>query len=127
MITDDNLLTAAKANLNTIQALTHTIKQLEEKVSNQVKLLPRYEKLLAVPGIGPSYVVTMKLETGDVNRFPGGGEDASYCRLVKSAKISNNKSKRKNGNQYLSWVYVGVAEKAKRYSTLAKAYFERRK
>ncbi len=130
LVKDDNLLAAALAHINTIRHLSHSIKQLEAKVLSQVKLLPPYERLLAIPGIGKAFAVTIMMETGNINRFPDGGEYVSYCRLVKSNKTSNNKSKgknnRKNGNQYLSWVYAGVAQKAKGCCPLAKAFFEKK-
>jgi hypothetical protein len=46
------------------------------------------------------------LEVGDINRFPKVGNYSSYCRAVKSTRLSDNKKKgegnRKNGNKYLA-------------------------
>ena len=36
--------------------------------------------------------LTIMLETGDINRFPGVGSYASYCRCVDSRRMSNHKS-----------------------------------
>ena len=45
------------------------------------------------------------LEVGDIDRFPAVGNYSSYCRCVKSERISNSKKKgkgnQKNGNKYL--------------------------
>jgi transposase len=44
------------------------------------------------------------------------GDYSSYCRTVKSEKISNKKKKgkgnQKNGNKYLAWVCVEAANHA---------------
>lgn len=54
----------------------------------------------------------------------------SYCRQVSSMRVSNRKKKgsnnKKNGNAYLSWVYMEAACKAARYSPRAKVYFNRK-
>jgi hypothetical protein len=51
-------------------------------------------------------VLTIMLETGEIERFAGVGNYASYCRCVGSRKNSNGKRKEsgntKNGNKYLA-------------------------
>ena len=63
--------------------------------------------------------------------FAKAGNYASYCRCVKSQKISNAKKKgegnRKNGNRYLAWAYVEAATFAVRYSPRAKAFHQRKR
>ena len=48
-----------------------------------------------------------------MNVFLQVGNYSSYCRCVKSERFSNGKKKgmdnRKNGNKYLGWAYVEVA------------------
>ena len=71
------------------------------------------------------------LEVGDINRFLKVGNYSSYCRCVKSEKISNGKKKgknnQKNGNKYLSWAYVEAANFANRYCNGAKRFYQRKK
>jgi transposase len=52
---------------------------------------PAFNGLKSVPGIGFILALTMMLETGDINRFPGVGNYASYCRCVDSRRMSNHK------------------------------------
>ena len=69
--------------------------------------------LLTIPGIGKILGITIMLEGGDIGRFDKVGNYSSYCRCVKSEKLSNKKKKgegnRKNGNRYLAWAYVEAA------------------
>jgi transposase len=71
------------------------------------------------------------LETGDLKRFKGVGNYASYCRRVKSMRISNEKRKgannRKNGNVYLAWAYGEAAMQAIRNNPTIKRYYERKR
>jgi transposase len=103
---------------------------MESTVLKQVKLRPEYEKLLTVPGIGKILGLTIMLETGDIGRFAGVGNYSSYCRCVKADWTSNGKVKgkgnRKNGNKYLAWAFVEAANYARRYSSEAKAYYQRK-
>lgn len=53
------------------------------------------------------------LETGEISRFAQVGNYSSYYRLVDSERKSNGKKKgennKKNGNKYLCWTYIEVA------------------
>lgn len=70
------------------------------------------------------------LEVGDINRFPQVGDYSSYCRCVKSERLSNGKKKdennTKNGNRYLAWAYVEAANFAIRFSPPAQAFYQRK-
>ena len=58
------------------------------------------------------------------------GNFASYCRLVKSARLSAGKRKGsgnpRNGNPYLSWAFSEAAHFAVRYHPPARMYFQRK-
>ncbi len=74
--------------------------------------------------------MTIQYETGDIDRFPSVGEYASYCRCVRSHRLSNGKRKgtgnRKNGNRFLSWAFSEVAHLARRYDPRAQRFHERK-
>ena len=59
------------------------------------------------------------------------GNFASYCRLVKSARLSAGKRKgsgnKKNGNPYLSWAFSEAAHHANRRYEQARKYFQRKR
>ena len=122
---DERLVLMGRTNIETIRLLDRQITEIENVVQGEVKLKPEYEKLLTVPGIGRILAFTIMLETGDINRFRKVGNYTSYCRLVKSSRLSNEKKKgennRKNGNKYLCWAYIEAANFIKRYCPEAKA------
>jgi transposase len=127
---DPQLGLTARFQVETIGFLTEQIRAIEKAVLPQVKLRPEFEILLTMPGIGKILGLTIMLEVGDIRRFAKAGNFASYCRCVKSQKLSNTKKKgegnRKNGNRYLSWAYVEAANFAVRYSPRAKAFHQRK-
>jgi transposase len=75
--------------------------------------------------------LTIMLEVGDIRRFAKVGKYASYCRCVKSERLSNGKKKaennRKNGNKYLSWAYVEAANFTVRFCPKAQRFYQRKK
>ena len=86
--------------------------------------------LRSVKGIGQALGLTIMYETGDIRRFPAVGNYASYCRCVKSARLSNKRKKgegnRKNGNPYLSWAFSEAAHFARRFQAKARKFYERK-
>ncbi len=125
------LVFAAKSNMVVISHLTEIIKGIEKEVMSQVKLRREFKLLLTMPGIGNILALTIMLEAGDINRFAKVGNYSSYCRCVKSERLSNGKKKgennRKNGNRYLSWAYVEAANFAIRFCPKAQRFYQRKK
>ena len=84
-----------------------------------------------MPGIGNILGLTIMLEVGDINRFPKVSDYSSYCRCVKSERLSDKKKKgegnRKNGNRYLAWAYVEAANFAVRHYPEAQSFYHRKK
>jgi len=124
------LVLTAKSNIEAIQILTKRIKLIEKAVKSEVNLRKEFHLLKTVPGIGDILGLTIMLEVGDISRFYKVGNYSSYCRCVKSEKLSNGKKKgennRKNGNKYLSWAYVEAANFAIRFSPEAQKFYQRK-
>jgi transposase len=124
------LVFAASNNIVVISHLTKIVKSIEKEVMSQVKLRKEFKPLLTIPGIGDILGLTIMLEVGDIKRFPKVGNYSSYCRCVKSERLSNGKKKgennTKNGNRYLSWAYVEAANFAKRFCPKAQRFYQRK-
>ena len=105
---DDQKL-ALKANLAVMKCLDAQVGQLERSVLNKVKLREDYAALKTVSGIGEILALTIALEAGQISRFAGPGNFASYARMVDSRRESNGKKKgegnTKCGNCYLAWAF----------------------
>jgi transposase len=127
---DPDLAFTAENNISTINFLKTKIRNIEKRILAQRKLSPQFVLLTTIPGIGNILGLTIMLEVGDISRFAKAGNYSSYCRCVKSEKISNNKKKgegnRKNGNKYLSWAYVEAAHLAMRFCPDARRFYQRK-
>jgi transposase len=125
-----HLIFMAQNNISLIQFLKTRIYGIEKAVMAQAKLRKEFDMLLSIPGIGKILALTIMFEVGDIHRFPQVGNYSSYCRCVKSERLSNGKKKgennRKNGNRYLAWAYVEAANFAKRYCPDAQKFWQRK-
>jgi len=74
--------------------------------------------------------MTVTMEVGDIKRFAGPGEFASYCRTVAAERTSNQKKKGDNnakcGNRYLAWAFVEAANFAKRFDEQCRKWYDRK-
>jgi transposase len=117
-------------HLEVWRAIEAQIDKLEHGVIATHTREPQQQVLRSVPGIGPILSLTIALETGDITRFASVGDYASYCRLVKSERVSNGKKKgqgnRKCGNRYLSWAWIEAANYALRFCPEARRWYDRK-
>ena len=131
LFNDPFLILAARSSISAIQFLRTRIKEIEKAAMSHVKLKPEFEYLLTMPGIGTILGLTIMLEVGDISRFPTVGRYSSYCRCVKSERLSNKKKKgegnRKNGNKYLAWAYVEAANFANRFYPEVQSFYNSKK
>jgi len=131
LFNDPFLVLTARNNISVIGFISNKIKEIEKAVTSHVKLKPEFKLLLTMPGIGKILGLTIMLEVGDINRFSKVGNYSSYCRAVKSERLSNEKKKgegnRKNGNKYLSWAYVEAANFANRHYPEVQSFYKRKK
>ncbi|MEJ2581411.1 MAG: IS110 family transposase [Acidobacteriota bacterium] len=117
--------------LEPMKAVNDQIGILEKEALARAKLRDEFAPLLTVWGIGKVLGLTIMYEVGEITRFEKVGNFASYCRLVKSTRLSAGKRKgsgnSRNGNPYLSWAFSEAAHFAVRYHPEAKKCFQRKK
>ena len=113
-----------------IEQLTESIDKIEKVVMASARELPSYGRLTTLPGIGIILGMIITMEIGDIKRFAGPGEFASYCRTVEAQRRSNNKKKGENnskcGNKYLAWAFVEAANFARRYDEQCRKWYDRK-
>jgi transposase len=111
-------------------ATEEQVQQVERWVTDFAGRHSERAALRSVPGIGVILSLTIALETGDIARFATVGDYVSYCRLVKSERVSNGKKKgegnRKSGNRYLAWAYIEAANFALRHSPEIRHWYDRK-
>lgn len=126
----ENRALAIESSQVMVKCFDEQIKMLEQTILKQVKPREDWKRLLTVPGVGQILGLTILLETGDTSRFQKAGNFASYCRCVRSEKLSNGKKKgegnRKNGNKYLAWAFIEAAVYAIRYYEQIKRFYQRK-
>ena len=120
----------AGLQLEHIEQLNASIAELERAVLAAARELPSYARLNTLPGVGRILGMTITLEVGDIQRFAGAGNFASYCRTVKAERLSNQKKKGENnakcGNKYLAWAFVEAANFARRYDEPCRRWYDRK-
>lgn len=134
-VSDTGLEPFVQLQLNTLLlAVKHSdmlAKQIEKEVLKVLKPTEQYLRIQLVPGIGEVLGMLVALESGDFGRFPSAGNYASYCRTVKSRRLSNQKKKgsnnAKNGNPYLGWAFIEAATFAARHYPRIHAWYERKR
>ncbi|MBW2608663.1 MAG: IS110 family transposase [Deltaproteobacteria bacterium] len=131
LFTDPFLVLTARNHISVIRFISNRIDEIEKAVISHEKLKPKFKLLMTMPGIGKILGLTIMLEVGDINRFPKVGNYSSYCRAVKSERLTNKKKKgegnRKNGNKYLAWAYVEAANFANRHYPEVQSFYQRKK
>ena len=113
-----------------MKVLDSQIQAVEKEALRHARLRDEFSPLLSVWGIGKILALTVMYEVGEISRFKKVGNFASYCRLVKTARLSAGKRKgsgnARNGNPYLSWAFSEAAHFAVRYHPEAKKYLQRK-
>jgi len=122
---------AITCSLRIIDTLDKEIAIIEKQVKNKIRLSRGYQLLQeTAPGIGEILAMVIQLEAGDMSRFASVGDFASYCRCVKSERLSNQKKKgtgnRRNGNKYLAWAFIEAANFAIRYDATIQRFYQRK-
>ncbi len=120
----------AGLQLEQIEHLDAAIKRVEKVALESARELPYYANLSTLPGIGRILGMTITMEVGDIKRFGGPGEFASFCRTVDAGRTSNGKKKGDNnskcGNKYLSWAFVEAVNFARRYDEQCRQWYDRK-
>jgi transposase len=80
-----------RALLGSLKANDREALRLEEIALGFAKPTQDFEQVQTVPGIAEVLGLLIMLESGEFSRFPSAGDYASYCRAVKSRRISNEK------------------------------------
>ncbi len=128
---EEPTLQAVEAGLAVYRAIQQQIDALERSAYHAMKLEEPFAILRTITGVGKILGLTIMLETGDIHRFAGPGNYASYCRCVDSRRTSNGKEKGRGnaraGNKYLSWAFSEAAHFAVRFEPLAKRFYERKR
>jgi transposase len=125
-----NRTLALESTRRILECIDGEVTRLELEILQQLKPDPQVRLVKTVAGVGKILGSTICLETGQIDRFPSAGNYVSYCRCVRSQRLSNGKVKgkgnRKNGNPYLAWAYMEAAHYAIRHYGPVRRFYERK-
>jgi transposase len=76
-----------------VKALDNQIRVIKKEAVGLAKLRDEFAPLLTVWGIGKVLALTVMCEVGEIARFRKVANFASYCRLVRSNRISAGRRK----------------------------------
>jgi transposase len=107
--------------LNLLEQFNQLIKEASKRIRKSVKELPQAKLLMTIPGVSFLTSHLLLAEIGDISRFPSAGKLCSYAGLVPSVHQSGQQCYHgritKQGNAYIRWAMIEVAQTAIRYDT----------
>lgn len=111
-----------------IRALEASIKDLDKAIEQLVVILPEYQCLTSIPGVGKVYAAGMIAEIGQIERFEDQTKIAKYAGLTWKVKQSGNYQSEntpitKQGNRYFRYYLVEAANSVKRYLPEYQAFY----
>lgn len=103
-----------------IRSLHATIKEYDKAIEDLIQVIPQYQCLLSIPGIGPVYATGLLTEIGQIRRFDDQAKLAKYAGLSwKRNQSGKSESEHtpltKKGNRYFRYYLVEAANSVRRY------------
>jgi transposase len=105
--------------LKLIAQLNAWVKELDQRIAEEVVRRSQAQLLLTHPGVGDLTALTTVLVLGPVERFPGTGQVTSYVGMIPEEESSARRQRfghlTKQGNRLLRFLLVEAAQTACRY------------
>jgi transposase len=115
---ETTLPTYVERQLRTIESLTKEIADADRELAATAKADPIAQRLMTVPGVGPSTSVRFVAALDEISRFSGAHAVESYLGLVPGENSSSERQRRtsitKAGPTALRWCLVQAAWAARR-------------
>ncbi len=113
--------------LRLLQQLDAWVKELEQRIEQEVARREDAQRLMTHPGVGPLTALGTVLGLGPVERFPDGRHVTSYVGLIPQEESSGGRQRfgrlSKQGNRLLRFLLVEAAQIASRYdAALGRVY-----
>jgi transposase len=113
--------------LRLVRQLDVWIKELDQRIEQEVARREDAQRLMTHPGVGPQTALATVLVLGPVERFPDDRHVTSYLGLIPQEDSSAGRQHfghlTKQGNRLLRWLLVEAAQTASRYDPrLQRAY-----
>lgn len=105
-----------EACLRLVDDLDKEIEIADTEILGLYETDPRTERLLPIPGIGPTTAAIVLAEIGDIARFPDAAHLCGWAGLTPTERSSADHTRRghisKQGSRWLRWIMVEAATHA---------------
>ena len=105
------------------------IKELDERIEEEVARREDARRLMTHPGVGPQTALATVLVLGPAERFPDKLHLTSYLGLIPQEESSGGRQRfghlTKQGNRLMRWLLVEAAQTASRYDPRLKRAYRR--
>lgn len=111
-----------------IRNLEQMIKDIDKAIEDMVEVIPEYQCLTSVPGVGKVYAAGIIAEIGQIERFKDHPQVAKYAGLNwKQYQSGNTNSQNtelvKRGNRYLRYYLVEAANSVRRHDSEYQTFY----
>lgn len=111
-----------------IRNLEQMIKDIDKAIEDMVEVIPEYQCLTSVPGVGKVYAAGIIAEMGQIERFKDHPQVAKYAGLNwKQYQSGNTNSQNtelvKRGNRYLRYYLVEAANSVRRHDSEYQTFY----
>ena len=112
-----------------IRALEKNIKELDKAIEQVIVVIPEYQCLTSIPGVGKVYAAGLIAEIGQIERFEDQTKLAKYAGLSWKVNQSGNYQSQntpltKQGNRYFRYYLVEAANSVKNYLPEYKTFYQ---
>lgn len=103
-----------------IRGIEKSIKELDKAIERLVEVIPEFQCLTSIPGIGKVYAAGLLAEIGQIERFDDQTKLAKYAGLSWKVKQSGNYQSEhtpltKQGNRYFRYYLVEAANSVRKH------------
>lgn len=114
-----------------IRNLEQMIKDIDKAIEDMVEVIPEYQCLTSVPGVGKVYAAGIIAEIGQIERFKDHPQVAKYAGLNWKQNQSGNTNSQntdlvKRGNRYLCYYLVEAANSVRRHDSEYNAFYKKK-
>lgn len=130
-VQQDSVNTVLSLLAREIRSLEKMIKEIDRAIEDMVEVLPEYQCLTSVPGIGKVFAAGIIAEIGQIDRFKDHPQVAKYAGLNWKENQSGNTSSQntslvKRGNRYLRYYLVEAADSVRRHNVEYAEFYKKK-
>lgn len=114
-----------------IRSLEKAIKEYDKAIQELIQVIPEYQCLTSIPGVGPVYAAGILAEIGQIERFDDQTKLAKYIGLAWKRNQSGRRESQatpltKKGNRYLRYYMIEAANSVRRYLPEYREFYQKK-